>query len=112
MAKIPVSNTTAMPIYVGAAMIPAGETRHFDEEDVPAHLRPVPEAIEPAAPTDPLLELLEGNVASITAALTELSDADLARLEQAEHDGKARKGVLVAISEVRLQRAAMDGSDA
>lgn len=112
MAKIPVTNTTAMPIYVGAAMIPAGETRHFDEQDVPAHLRPVAEPVAEAVPADPLLEILAGSVASIAAALADLNDTDLARLEQAEHDGKARKGVLVAMAEARLQRAAMDGTDA
>lgn len=108
--KIPVHNPTAMPIYVGAAMIPPGETRHFDEQDVPLHLRPAPvEAAPVAAPADPLAELLKGNVASVVAALADLPLADLERLGELERAGQARKGVLSAVAEELLVRAEAAG---
>lgn len=108
--KIPVSNNTAMPIYVGAAMIPPGETRHFDEQDVPHHLRPAPvEAAPVAAPADPLAELLKGNVAAVVAALADLPDADVERLGELEQAGQARKGVLSAVAEELLVRAEAAG---
>ena len=63
--KVSVPNNTAMPIYVGSIMIPAGETRVFNEDEVPAHLRPPAEApvIEtpPAAPPSPPAAAPEGN---------------------------------------------------
>lgn len=103
--KIPVSNNTAMPIYVGAAMIPAGETRHFEEQDVPHHLRPVQEAAPVDEPVDPLVTLLESNVGDVVAALPELSRADVERLGELEQAGQARKGVLSGIAENLLARA-------
>ena len=109
--KIPVSNTSAMPIYVGAAMIPPGETRHFDEQDVPHHLRPAPVAeAAPQAPADPLAELLKGNVAAVVAALPDLTDADVERLGELEQAGQARKGVLSAVAEELLVRAEAAGA--
>lgn len=104
--KIPVSNTTAMPMYVGATMIPPGETFHFDEEVVPHHLRPAP-AEEAAAdvPLDPLADILSGTVPTITAALADLTIEQIERLGDLEQAGQARKGVLSAVSEVLLSRA-------
>jgi hypothetical protein len=104
--KIPVENKTKMPIYVGSYMIAPGETRHFDEEDVPEHLRPAADApVEVAAPTDPLAELLDGNVATVIAALTDLSLEDIERIGDLEQAGLARKGVLSAVAEELLARA-------
>lgn len=106
--KIPVHNPGAMPMYVAGLMIPPGETRHFDADLVPLHLRPAapaPVADEPQY--DPLAELLEGNVKAVVTALPDLDDEDLARLgelEQARGDA-ARKGVLSAIAEETLTRA-------
>ena len=109
--KIPVSNNSAMPIYVGAAMVPPGETRHFDEQDVPHHLRPAPvEAAKVEAPADPLAELLKGNVAAVVAALPDLADADVERLGELEQAGQARKGVLSAVAEALLVRAEAAGA--
>jgi hypothetical protein len=111
--KIPVKNTTKMPIYVGATMIAAGETRHFEEQDVPLHLRPA--AAQPAAPepaADPLQVLVtESTAAEVIEALPDLTTEDLERLgdlEQARmHNEKPapRKSVLSAISETLLKRA-------
>jgi hypothetical protein len=106
--KIPVSNNTAMPIYVGGLMIPPGETRHFEAHQVPAHLRPQPaEAAPEPAPADPLAELVKHKVADVAAALPDLSDEDLARvLELDAADGNARKGVAEAVAAEQLRRAA------
>lgn len=106
--KVAVTNTNAMPIYVGAQMIPAGETRHFDVDQVPEHLRPAPEEAEPVAePIDPMQALSEGKVSDITAALPALSDADLehlGELEQTKGDA-ARKTLLAAIADETIKRA-------
>lgn len=105
--RIPVTNTTGVPIYVGAAMIPAGETRHFEEADIPAHLRP--KAVEAAAepPKDALLDLSGKPAKEILSAIPDLSDEDLKRLGQLEADKgeKARKTVAAAIQEETLKRA-------
>jgi hypothetical protein len=106
--KLPITNNGAMPIYVAGLMIPPGETRHFDADLVPLHLRPAP--VEPEAeevPGDPLADLIEGTVKEIAAGLADLSDEDLSRLgeiEQGKGDA-ARKGVLSAIAEETLKRA-------
>jgi hypothetical protein len=106
--KIPVTNHGAMPLYVAGLMIPPGETRHFDADLVPLHLRPpAPEPEVDETQYDPLAELIEGNVKEVAAAIPGLSDDDLARLgelEQARGD-HARKGVLSAIAEETLNRA-------
>lgn len=123
--RIPVTNNTAMPIYVGSAMIPAGETRDFEENDVPLHLRPAPVLV---AASDPSPEELaatakakrEAEIAEIRAKsvkdarehFSALSDEDLAMLEaleQAEDD--PRKTLLEAITEEQLQRAARAAGD-
>lgn len=106
--KIPVYNNTGIPIYVGTAMILPGETRHFDEQDVPHHLHPVkpePEVVD-ETPGDPFADLLKGKVADVVAALRDLSDADLERLGEVEQlSENPRKGVLAAVAEEILKRA-------
>jgi len=107
--KIPVTNDTAMPIYVGAAMIPPGETRHFEEDDVPHHLRPqVAEIKTEDTPLDPLAELLKGTVPSVVLALPDMSIADIERLGDLEQQGQGRKGILSAIAEIMLAKAGAD----
>lgn len=110
--KIPVHNPSAMPIYVHGAMILPGETRHFDEQDVPTHLRPKPAESEDAPDEsryDPLAELLAGSIKDIVAAFPDLADEDLARLEDLENaEASPRKGLLAAIGEEKLKRAAAD----
>lgn len=105
--KYPVTNTTKMPIYVGALMIPPGETRHFDLEQLPPEHRPAPAAddAEPAAPPDRLAEIAEMNVGIIIPLLPDLSDDDLARLQAIEQDGKNRKTVIEAMGAEILKRA-------
>lgn len=106
--KIPVSNTTAMPIYVGACMIPAGETMHFEESEVPDHLRPAPASAEaPAAPDNPIATLAKESIKTITAAFAEMSIEQIDALGEYEQQSEApRKGLLSAISEELLKRAA------
>lgn len=106
MEKIPVTNDTAMPIYVGSAMIPPGETRHFDEEQVPHHLRPEKpaEAVSAPDPSAALAELLEGSVAEVKGSLSDLSLEDVERLGEMEQLGQKRKTLLAAIADEVLNR--------
>ncbi len=105
--KIPVSNKTAMPMYVHGHMIPAGETRHIDEEFVPLHLRPAPAPAEPAPqPKDPIAELLAHTVKQITAALRDLPVEQLELARAAESAAETpRKSLLAALDEELLERA-------
>lgn len=107
MDKVPVTNNTRMPIYVGATMIPAGETRHFDAIDVPAHLRPPkPPEPEPEAAADPLAELLAHGVKKIEAQFKDLASADLEKLNVLERKSESpRKSLLAALDEELLNRA-------
>lgn len=108
---IPVTNNTAMPIYVGAEMVPAGETRLFHEWLVPEHLKPqeaVAEApAEEVQPPDAVAELSEKSAKDVIAAIEGLTDQQLERLgdlEQARGD-RVRTTVLAAIAEANLKRA-------
>lgn len=111
--RIPVTNNTQMPIYVGSNMIPAGETRDLPESQVPAHHRPREEPPEPpAAPDDPYTTLLEHNVGTVVAALPAMSVEEIEKLGELEQLGQARKGVLSAIAEALLKRASNPAADA
>ncbi|MBZ0104652.1 MAG: hypothetical protein K8H84_03385 [Sulfuricella denitrificans] len=108
MEKIAIENTTKMPIYVAGQMIPAGEIRHFNEDQVPAEYRPAKEE-EPKAEmqvADPLTDILKGNVKDVVAALNGMLFADIDRLGDLEQQGQARKGILSAIAEIQLSQAA------
>jgi hypothetical protein len=105
--KIPVTNTTKMPIYVGASMIQPGETRHFEEADVPDYLRP-PKAAEPEAPAagDPLAELLTNGVKKIEERFGDLTDDQLQTLGAMESRTESpRSTLLKAIEEEQINRA-------
>lgn len=105
--KIPVTNTTAMPMYVAGQMIPPGETRHFDADQVPPLLRPAAPEPEAEKPIDAMEELIGHSVKDITALLPSLADEQLERLgdiEQAKGDA-ARKTLLSAIAEQILTNA-------
>lgn len=107
MNKIPVHNPSMMPMYVGSTMILPGETRHFDEQDVPHHLRPQKEE-QAAAPVidDPFAELLKGTVKDVVVALAGMTTADIEQLGELEQQGQQRKGILSAIAELLMNRAA------
>lgn len=117
--KIPVTNNTAMPIYVGSSMVPAGETRHFDIDQVPLHLRPQkaePVEIAPAV-SGLLVALLEKSVPSIKEEFHVLTLEELEQLGELEQFGQARKSLLSALADEILKRdsdaafASLLGSD-
>jgi len=105
MSQIPVHNNTKMPIYVGASMVPPGETRHFPEHQVPAHLRPAlaKKAAPAAAPA--VTDILDKTIKEIVPLLSTYSDEDLQILKAAEQAGKTRDGIMKAIAEEELRRA-------
>lgn len=100
----PIKNHTRMPIYVNSAMIPPGETRHFEEADLPPEHRADLAAPEPIKESDPLSDLLDGSVEALITALPAIGAEDLTRAEKMEEDGKARKTALAAIAQERLRR--------
>lgn len=110
--KIPVHNPTKMPIYVGATMIVPGETRHFDEQDVPTHLKPKPAEAEDEpeqAPLSLMAQLRVRGVKDCIEAFPALADDDLAELESLENaEAAPRKTLIAAIAEEKLKRAAAD----
>lgn len=106
MEKIPVTNDTAMPIYVGSSMVPAGETRHFDIDQVPLHLRPQkaePVEIAPAV-SGLLAALLEKSVPGIKEEFHALTLEELEQLGELEQFGQARKSLLSALADEILKR--------
>lgn len=115
MSRIPITNHGASMMYVGAVMIPAGETRVFEEGQLPPHLRsPKAPAAEPAPEPDDRLEILELSVANFTRHLGErdetgapyASDEDLVFFREAEAEGRDRKGIIEALDQETLARAA------
>lgn len=113
MSLIPIKNDSQSPMYVGGFMILPGETRHIEDHHVPAHLRAAPEASTPAPAPDAIADLLGKPIPAIVEAITArddrgaptFSDEDLARLKTTEESGKARKGLMAAITEEELLRA-------
>lgn len=105
--QVPIENKGSMPIYVGGMMIPAGETRHFSEDDLPPEFRSSAPVVQDDL-ADPFAEILDGNVHEVTGALDLLNREWLVRLEAMELAGKNRKGVLAAIAEEMLRRANND----
>lgn len=107
--KHPVSNTTAMTIYVGSSAVLPGETRHFELEDIPLHLRPPVEEEVPVEESadDVLTAVLAMNVKDASAKLKDLTTEQLEKLGELEQkrDGP-RRTLLSAIAEESLNRAA------
>lgn len=112
---VPITNDGENDLHVGGRVIPPGETKLFDEADLPPHMRqphdkPAP---LPSEPDDPLLELLDQPVKAIQEAVAErdeaglpvLSDDDIERLAVAEANGKTRSTLMKALNEERVQRA-------
>lgn len=104
--KIHVTNSSAMPMYVAGQMIPPGETRHFDPDQVPPHLRPAAPAPEPEPEADPVADILGHSVKDIKEMLPALSDDELEALGDAEQQAETpRTTLLGAIAEEQLKRA-------
>lgn len=98
------TNETKNFMHVGGVTIPPGETREVDATLLPGHEQE--EVLPNGIPLDPLAQLMAGSVATITAALPTLSDADLAHVTELEEAGVARKSMLAALSAENLARAA------
>lgn len=105
MTKVPVKNTTHMPIYVGSSMVPPGEIRHFPEHQVPDHLRPRAEKVVADEAPTAITAILDKNIPEITPLLEGLTDDELAEIKAAEENGKTRTGLMKAIGEEELKRA-------
>jgi hypothetical protein len=107
MEKIAIENKTKMPMYVAGQMIPPGEFRHFNEDQVPAEFRPAKDETPESEPEDPIAALSKLSVKSIVEKFPELSDADLERLgdlEQLKGD-EARTTLLGGITSEMFHRA-------
>lgn len=114
MSQKPITNHRATNMFVSGVVIPPGETKVFEETDLPPHLqgrdKPAPAPVEPA---DRVLQLLDQNVSEIIKAIEardangnpEVSDDEVLRLKQAEEDGKTRKTLMKAIDEEWVKRA-------
>ena len=100
-----IPNPTLMPIYVNGTMIPPGESRDFDEADLPPEHRAPETPPAEDLPPDPLVELVKTSVKVIVAGFETLSDEDLARLQGIEQEGQNRKSLLEAIAAEQLKRA-------
>ncbi len=92
--------------WVNSTFVPPGETRTFNENEVPVHLRPVAAEVEQVEAVNPLLEILDLSIPAITEMLPGFTDEELDALEKAETDGNTRVGLIAAITEERLDRAA------
>lgn len=105
--RIPVTNRTAMPLFVAGVMIPAGETKLFPAHHVPDNLRDTaPQEAEVEATDDPIQELLAMKIPEIVAALPQMSPEDYAAVKEAENAfGNPRKGLRKAFAEEDLRRA-------
>lgn len=106
--KIGVENKGASPMYVAGVMIPAGETRHFDEHEVPPELRPAPvvEKVEPLTVNDELAAILAGKVGEILAGLEALSNDEVAALLQREQEAaKPRRTLVEGLQAALIVRA-------
>ncbi len=111
MARVTVHNPTGMPIFVGSTMIPAGDSRDFDEQNVPEHLLPPAPAPAEAPPEAAageigLAAMAKRPAKELLEMLPAMRAEHLAELEAIENAGAQRKTLLAAIAERRLALAA------
>ena len=97
-----IENPGDSPIYVMGRMI---GPKCSETVDVPPDADDEAPLVIEAEPVNPLAELLERPVKDVLPALDAMSDEDLSALEVLESAGKARKGVLEAVLELKLLRA-------
>lgn len=108
MAKVPKFNKGPTVMHVGPISIPPGGCRLVEDTDLPDYKA----ARAPSPPVvDAVLALLDLSIKKMQPKLDDLAPADLDRLEKAERNGKTRQGVIEAIEEVRLRRAAEAAAD-
>ncbi|MFW6339515.1 MAG: hypothetical protein ACOC0Q_01460 [Wenzhouxiangella sp.] len=104
MKKVIYINNTGARKTVAGMAVAAGESIQIDERDHP-EFKAAPAQRPAKAPTDPVLELLDQPIAEIVEQLPSLTDEQFDQLQQAEKDGKTRKGLLKAFDEEYLRRA-------
>lgn len=104
--QITITNDKEHPIFVTGTMIPAGESRTFEDWQVPPEHRPAITAAEQAVADTPLQAIAALSVPKLEAGLPALSDDELTELEALENaKDKPRQGALAAIIAERLRRA-------
>lgn len=106
MSRIPYTNNSDKPVYIGGVLVPAGGTRTVD-----ANLAPVPNAAKTPAPRmedgpDPtaLNELLDNDPKALIEALPRLGVEELDHLLRCEREGKNRPFVIEQVELARLER--------
>lgn len=103
--KIPYHNETDKHVHIGPVTISPGQTRDVEDSHVPGYKKAESKPAE-TGNADPLAELLKRTVKDVTAELSGMSTADVERLGELEQLGQQRKGILSAISDLLLTRAA------
>lgn len=112
--KVAVSNPGKSPMYVNGVMIAGGETRHFDETELPPALRPHGAPAAAAATADPVDELLAKPVAEILQAAATMTREEINALGERE-DAKgpdARSELLAGLSREILRCIEDDDQEA
>jgi len=104
----PYTNHSSKTATIGTRRLEPGQTRLVEETMIPGFA--VPPA-PPERPIDDLAELLEGSVKQVTESLPGLDQDQLDRVRNLESGGKQRKGVLNAIEEQVIERAASSADD-
>ena len=94
-------NKTKTILMIDGVEIPPGEVRHLEE-----HLHPVQTAAAKINPNQVLVDLLAKSVRDITAELSDLSNGELAQINNMESAAETpRKSLLEALSREAMARA-------
>ena len=105
--KHPVTNNGKNNLHIAGQVIRPGTTQMVDEHRIPPNLRrPAAPAAAPAPGPDIVANQAASPARDVIAELADASAERLDAIEANEQAGKARKGVLEAISAERLRRAA------
>lgn len=105
MALVNYTNMGKTPVHIDGKTIMPEESREVDETHVPGYGVNA-ESKQKEPDSNPLAELLLGDVASVLSALSDLTAEQLLELESLETDAaKPRKGVLDGIDRRRLELA-------
>ncbi len=105
--KVPVHNASKSPMYIAGRMVAPGETRHFEENEVPHKYRPQAAAEVVDAPAgDAIDQLLAKPLAEILEAVKTMSKEEVNALGEREHakGDAADKELIGRLSEVMLAK--------
>ena len=105
----PYTNNTGKTQTIGTRRLEPGQTRMVEDTMIPGYRAAQPPK---APPVDDIAELIQGSIKDFTASIEALNDDELQRARKLENSGKKRKGVLTAIDEALLDRAASEADDA